>query len=76
MESRMTASYVREVKRWEELSKMEKELMDMDNSVVIVGRGGQGLNGRGLNANWKNTIKIKLKREQKCDMVSFILFYF
>ena len=39
----------------EGLSKQEKELMDMDNSVVIVGRRG-GI--RGLNGNRKNT-KIK-----------------
>ena len=34
-------------------SKKEKELMDMDNSVVIVGEGGT----RGLHGNGKNTIK-------------------
>ena len=48
----MTASYVGEVKRWEELRKMEKELMDMDNSVVIVG-GGVEESIRGMNGNGK-----------------------
>ena len=43
----------------EELSKKNKELMDMDNSVVIA--GGEG-DIRGLNGNEKNTIKIKLKK--------------
>ena len=38
----------------EGLSKNEKGLMDMDNSVVIAGGGIRGLNGNG-----KNTIKIK-----------------
>ena len=42
----------------EGLSKKEKALMDMDNSVVIA--GGRGI--RGLNGNGKNTIKIKLKK--------------
>ena len=39
----------------EGLSKKEKVLMDLDNSVVIVGEGGI----RGQNDNGKNTIKIK-----------------
>ena len=39
----------------EGLSKKEKGLMDMDNSVVIAGGGDR----RGLNSNGKNTIKIK-----------------
>ena len=43
----------------EGLSKKEKGLMDMDNSVVIAGGGDR----RGLNSNGKNTIKI-LKRKQ------------
>ena len=38
---------------------MEKGHMDMDNSVVIVGREGDR---RGLNANGKNTIKIFKKK--------------
>ena len=38
----------------EGLSKKERGLMDMDNSVAIVGGGGI----RGLNGNGKNTIKI------------------
>ena len=37
----------------EGLSKKEKGLMDMDNSVGIVGGGGL----RGLNGNGKNSIK-------------------
>ena len=40
----------------EGLSKKEKGLMDMDNSVVIAGRE---VGIRGLNGNGKNTIKIK-----------------
>ena len=40
----------------EGLSKKQKGLMDMDNSVVIAGGGGI----RGLKGNRKNTIKIKL----------------
>ena len=31
----------------EELSKKEKELMDMDNSMLIVGVGIRGINGNG-----------------------------
>ena len=41
----------------EVLSKKEKGLMDMDNSVVIL--GGRGVGIRGLNGNRKNTIKIE-----------------
>ena len=37
------------------LSKKEKGLMDMGNSVVITGVGGL----RGLNGNGKHTIKIR-----------------
>ena len=40
----------------EGLSKQEKGLMDMDNSVVIAGEGSI----RGLNGNRKTTIKTKL----------------
>ena len=39
----------------EVLSKKEKGLMDMDNSIVIAGDGGSI---RRLNGNGKNTIKI------------------
>ena len=39
------------------LSKKEKGLMDMDNSVVIAGADIRGLNGNGK----KNTIKKKRK---------------
>ena len=39
------------------LSKKEKGLMDMDNSVVTAGGGGVG-RIRGLKNNGKNTIKI------------------
>ena len=35
--------------------KKDKELMDMDNNVVIAGGGGT----RGLKGNGKNTIKVK-----------------
>ena len=57
----MTARYVGEVKRWEKLSKMEKELMDMDNSAVIA--GGEGA-VRVLNGNGKNTIENKKAKIQ------------
>ena len=47
----------------EGLSKKEKGLMDMDNSVVTAVRGGdccgRGLLVRGLNGNGKNTIMTK-----------------
>ena len=39
------------------LSKKGKGLMDMDNSVVIAGGGGEG-SIRGLKGNGKNTLKI------------------
>ena len=42
------------------LSKKEKVLMDMDNTVVIAGGMGKGI--RGLNDNGKNTIKIKINK--------------
>ena len=39
------------------LSKKEKGLMDMDNSVVIAGRRGvRGLNGNGKNINKNKSI--------------------
>ena len=49
-------------------SKKGKGLMDMDNSVVIV--GGEGI--RGLHSNGKNTVKINLKKE----VLSFSRMYF
>ena len=42
----------------EGLSKKENGLMDMDNSVVIVGWGGCI---KGLNINKRNTMKIQYK---------------
>ena len=42
----------------EGLSKIGKELMDTDNSVVIGERVGE-LGMRGINGNGKNIIKIK-----------------
>ena len=42
----------------EGLSKKEKGLMGMGNSVVIAGGGGI----RGINGNGKNTIKITFKK--------------
>ena len=45
----------------EGLSKKEKRLMDMDNSVVTAGGGGKSI--RGLQDNGKNVIKIKLKNK-------------
>ena len=41
------------------LSKKEKGLMDVDNSVVTAG-GEESI--RGLNGNGKNTIRIKLRK--------------
>ena len=56
----MTASWVRAGQGVEGLSKKEKGLVDMDNSVVIaVGRGKRGLKG-----NVKSTIKIKNKNKK------------
>ena len=52
------------------LSKKEKGLMDMDNSVVIA--RGSGL--LELNGNGKNTIMIKLKRHHFND-IHLQLFY-
>ena len=45
----------------EGLSKKEKGLMDMDNSVLVAG-GKRGI--RRLNGNGKKIIKIKLKKIQ------------
>ena len=50
--------------RVEGSSKKEKGLMDMDNSLVIMGRREVGGGGRGYkadNGNGKNTIKIHFK---------------
>ena len=41
------------------LSKKEKGLMDVDNSVATA--GGEG-DIRGLNGNGKNTIRVKLRK--------------
>ena len=49
----------------EGLSKKEKGLMDMDNSVVAAGGGGY----RRLNGNGKNIIMIKLEKR----MITFSL---
>ena len=57
----MTSSRVEEEKlEVEELSKKEKGLRDMDNSVVIVGGGIRGLNGNG-----KKKIKQKISKKEK-----------
>ena len=46
----------------EGLSEKEKGLMDMDNSVVIAGGGGDL---QGLKGNVKNAIKIKQNKTNK-----------
>ena len=45
----------------EGLGQKEKGLMDMDNSVVIGGGGGEVI--RGLNGHGKNAIKFFLKKK-------------
>ena len=52
----------------EGLSKKEKGLMEMNNSVVIAGVGDVI---RGLNENGKNTINIKSKNNKPCRVACY-----